>query len=93
MYRVRESGFGRSGGGFGAVAQASGEARSFRAGEVVFEAGTSGSELFFVKSGAVDTLVPVGEKQFLFMVSEAPYFALSVMRVLARRRRQSNETV
>jgi len=27
--------------------------------------------------------VPVSEKQFLFMISEAPYFALSIMRVLA----------
>lgn len=35
-------------------------------------------------------LVPVGEKQFLFMVSEAPYFALSVMRVLVQRLRASN---
>src|SRR5215467_1021008 len=28
-------------------------------------------------------LVPVGEKQFLFLVSQTPYFALNVMRVLA----------
>jgi CRP/FNR family transcriptional regulator, cyclic AMP receptor protein len=33
------------------------------------------------------TLVPVGEKQFLFMVSHTPHFALNVMRVLARRLR------
>jgi CRP-like cAMP-binding protein len=116
---------------FGALAQASGEQLSFRAGEVVFEAGTTGTELYIVKSGSVGirlgdnvvetvpeggvfgemalidasprsatavamtdaTLVPVGEKQFLFMVSEAPYFALSVMRVLARRLRQTNAIV
>lgn len=36
------------------------------------------------------TLVPVGEKQFLFMTSEAPYFALSLMRVLVRRLRTAN---
>lgn len=36
------------------------------------------------------TVVPVSEKQFLFMVSEAPYFALSVMRVLVERQRRSN---
>ena len=35
-------------------------------------------------------VVPVGEKQFLFMTSEAPYFALSVMRVLVQRLRNSN---
>ncbi len=116
---------------FGALAQASGEQLSFRAGEVVFEAGTTGTELYIVKSGSVGIrlgdnvvetvpeggvfgemalidasprsatavamtdamLVPVGERQFLFMVSEAPYFALSVMRVLARRLRQTNAIV
>jgi CRP/FNR family transcriptional regulator, cyclic AMP receptor protein len=30
-------------------------------------------------------LVPVGERQFLFLVSHTPHFALNVMRVLARR--------
>lgn len=35
-------------------------------------------------------VIPVSEKQFLFMVSEAPYFALSVMRVLVERQRRSN---
>jgi CRP/FNR family transcriptional regulator, cyclic AMP receptor protein len=39
------------------------------------------------------TLVPVGEKQFLFMVSRTPYFALNVMRVLAQRLRDSNSVV
>lgn len=38
-------------------------------------------------------VVPVGEKQFLFMTSEAPYFALSVMRVLVQRLRASNEAL
>jgi CRP/FNR family cyclic AMP-dependent transcriptional regulator len=36
------------------------------------------------------TLVPVDEKQFLFMTSEAPYFALSLMRVLVQRLRTAN---
>jgi CRP/FNR family transcriptional regulator, cyclic AMP receptor protein len=36
------------------------------------------------------TLVPVGEKQFLFLVSRTPHFALNVMRVLARRLRTTN---
>lgn len=35
-------------------------------------------------------VVPVGEKQFLFMSSEAPFFALSLMRVLVRRLRAAN---
>lgn len=35
-------------------------------------------------------VVPVGEKQFLFLVSRTPYFALNVMRVLVRRLRTSN---
>src|SRR6516162_9766567 len=37
-------------------------------------------------------LVPVTEKQFLFLVSQTPYFALKVMRVLAQRLRASNKT-
>ena len=35
-------------------------------------------------------LVAVGEKQFLFMVSQTPHFALNVMRTLARRLRTQN---
>jgi CRP-like cAMP-binding protein len=35
-------------------------------------------------------VVPVGEKQFLFMTSEAPFFALSLMRILVRRLRVAN---
>ena len=35
-------------------------------------------------------LVPISEKQFVLMVREAPYFALSVMRVLAQRLRAAN---
>ena len=37
-------------------------------------------------------LVPVSEKQFLFLVSQTPYFALKVMRVLAQRLRATNRT-
>ncbi len=37
-------------------------------------------------------LVPVSEKQFLFLVSQTPYFALKVMRVLAQRLRVTNGT-
>jgi CRP/FNR family transcriptional regulator, cyclic AMP receptor protein len=32
-------------------------------------------------------VVPVSQKQFLFLVRETPFFALNVMRVLARRLR------
>ena len=38
-------------------------------------------------------VVPVSEKQFLFMTSQAPYFALSVMRVLVQRLRTSNKVL
>ena len=38
-------------------------------------------------------LVPVTEKQFLFLVSQTPYFALKVMRVLAQRLRATNKTL
>lgn len=38
-------------------------------------------------------VVPVGEKQFLYMTSEAPYFALSLMRVLVQRLRAANEAM
>ena len=39
------------------------------------------------------TVVPVGEKQFLFLVSRTPHFALNVMRVLAQRLRSANMVV
>jgi len=39
------------------------------------------------------TLVPVSEKQFLFLVAQMPFFALNVIRVLARRLRAMNQTV
>lgn len=35
-------------------------------------------------------VVAVGEKQFLFMVEETPYFALTVLRTLVRRLRSTN---
>ena len=38
-------------------------------------------------------VVPIGEKQFLFMSSEAPFFGLSVMRVLVQRLRASNRAL
>jgi len=39
------------------------------------------------------TLVPVGEKQFLFLVSRTPHFALNLMRVLAKRLRTTNKAI
>jgi CRP/FNR family cyclic AMP-dependent transcriptional regulator len=39
------------------------------------------------------TIVPVGEKQFLFLVSRTPHFALNVMRTLARRLRTTNTAI
>ena len=38
-------------------------------------------------------LIPVSEKQFLFLVSETPFFALMVMRVLAQRLRAANAAI
>jgi len=38
-------------------------------------------------------VVPVTEKQFLFMVSHTPYFALNVMRILADRLRHMNQAL
>lgn len=35
-------------------------------------------------------LIPVGEKRFAFLVSQTPYFALNVLRVMARRLRTMN---
>ena len=37
-------------------------------------------------------LVPISEKQFLFLVSQNSFFALKVMRVLARRLRVTNKS-
>ena len=37
------------------------------------------------------TLAPIKENQFLFLVQNAPFFALSVMRVLAGRLRRQNK--
>lgn len=37
------------------------------------------------------TLAPVGEKQFLFLISNTPHFALNVMRIMARRLRTANK--
>ena len=39
------------------------------------------------------TLAPIKENQFLFLVQNTPFFALSVMRVLARRLRHQNKLV
>jgi CRP/FNR family transcriptional regulator, cyclic AMP receptor protein len=38
-------------------------------------------------------IVPVDERQFLFLVSRTPHFALNVMRVLTRRLRTSNTVI
>ena len=37
------------------------------------------------------TVAPIKENQFLFLVQNAPFFALNVMRVLARRLRRQNK--
>jgi CRP/FNR family transcriptional regulator, cyclic AMP receptor protein len=37
-------------------------------------------------------LVPVTERRFTFLVQQTPYFALTVMRIMAERLRRSNES-
>jgi CRP-like cAMP-binding protein len=37
--------------------------------------------------------VAVSEKQFLFLISNTPYFALNVMRIMARRLRAANRAL
>ena len=116
---------------FGLLARATSETQSYKAGEVIFRQGDSGSVFFVIKAGSVAVqsgnrtlqvlgegeifgemalvdsqprsasvlaetdcvVVPIGEKQFLFMTSEAPYFALSVMKVLVQRLRSANSTL
>jgi CRP/FNR family transcriptional regulator, cyclic AMP receptor protein len=116
--------------GFGVLTGNNIEARSFKAGSVIFREGDAANELFVVKSGQVRIqignrtvtelgkesifgemalidseprsatataitdveLVPISEKQFLFLVGQTPYFALKVMRVLAQRLRVTNKT-
>jgi len=36
-------------------------------------------------------VVPLSEKQFVYLIGETPYFALKVMRVMARRLRAQNQ--
>jgi CRP/FNR family cyclic AMP-dependent transcriptional regulator len=38
-------------------------------------------------------LVAVSEKQFLFLISNTPHFALNVIRVMARRLRATNRSL
>lgn len=100
----------------------------FEDGQVVFEAGEPGSEMYIVRSGSVDlrigaallervhaggilgelalvdpaprsatavagvdcSLVAIREDTFRSLVKQVPGFSLEVMRVMARRLRQSN---
>ncbi len=38
-------------------------------------------------------VAPITEKQYLFLVKHTPYFALKVLRVLARRLRSQNKAI
>ena len=116
---------------FALLSRATTETRSYKAGEVIFNLGDPGTEVFVVRDGEVAirlgnrtlqvmergeifgemalvdaeprsaiaiaetdcVIVPVSEKQFLFMVDEAPYFALSVMKVLVARLRAANRAM
>jgi CRP-like cAMP-binding protein len=44
-----------------------------------------------VRALVPSTVIPVDERQFLFMVQQTPFFALRVMRVLTARVRAMNE--
>ncbi len=57
-------------------------------GEMALIDGGIRSASAFAKTDCV--LVPINEKQFLFMVQETPFFALRVMRTLTARLRQVN---
>jgi CRP-like cAMP-binding protein len=101
--------------------------KTFRAGDVIFAAGSAPDCMYVVKAGQVDIvkadrvvetvgpdgffgelalvdaaprsataraqtdceLAPISETQFLFMVSETPFFSLSVMREMAARLRRT----
>lgn len=39
------------------------------------------------------SVIPVDEKQFLFLVTHTPYFALNVMRILAKRLQNANQAL
>lgn len=114
---------------FALLTQLGGPVQTFKAGDIIFHEGDTGSEVFVVKSGRVEVrngerlldelsdhdlfgemalvdtsprsataiattdveVVPLSEKQFVYLVGEVPYFALKVMRVMARRLRAKNQ--
>ena len=101
--------------------------REFQAGEIIFNSGDPGDEMFLVREGEVDivngsavletvgpdhffgelaliddgprcasavartrcTLVALNQRRFTFLVDELPFFAISVMKVMADRLRHS----
>ena len=60
-------------------------------GEMALIDGSPRSANAFARSDV--TLIPVNEKQFVFLVGQLPYFALGVMRVLADRLRTMNQAI
>jgi CRP-like cAMP-binding protein len=114
---------------FSLLTKAAAEVKTVHAGEVIFHEGDPATDMYVVKSGAIDIrrgnrtletveaggifgemalvdgrkrsadaialddaeIVAIREKQFLFLVSQTPYFALSVMAVMARRLRAMNK--
>jgi CRP/FNR family cyclic AMP-dependent transcriptional regulator len=62
-----------------------------RSGDRHFE--TLGPDGIFAIALTDATLAPIKENQFLFLVQNTPFFALSVMRVLAHRLRRQNKMV
>ena len=69
---------------YGILAGAGAPVKEFKTGDIKFPQGDAATDV---------RLVAVGEKQFLFMVSQTPHFALNVMRTLVRRLRAQNNAI
>ena len=78
------------------------DAKDYAPATVIFKEGDPGDLMYAVQAGEFDVhlvvaktacrLVPVDEKCFTFLVEEAPFFALQVMRIMAHRIRRMLES-
>jgi len=102
---------------------------TFKAGQVIFEEGEAGNNMYVIQEGEVDIflhtklletagvggifgemalvdneprsgtviaktdckVVPINQKQFLYLLGETPYFAIQVMHVMAERLRKQHQ--
>src|SRR5229473_1534528 len=83
------------------------EGTSYTAGQTIITSGTKGETMFIVEMALIDDdprsatvvaktdcrLVEIDRRRFEFMVSETPFFALAVMRVMADRLRKTNTKI